>query len=118
MTLPDAPLPTFEIVLYRKNGGPLTKTIKLNGAGVVSDGSACFMARGTAQRIFVDINQFADLIGVMESDQAISLGMLRPDCPDTVSVVTQRRLNGAASPDVITRTQKFIRYRPASLGWC
>jgi hypothetical protein len=116
MTLPSASLPTFEIVLFRKEGGPLTKTIKLNGTGVVSDGSACYMARGTAQRTFVDIQQFADLIGLMETDQAISLGMLRSDCPDVVSVVTQRRMNGGAAPDVITRTQKFIGYRPGQPG--
>lgn len=40
-----------EIVLFSKEDGALTKRITLDAHGQpLSDGSACFMARGTAER--------------------------------------------------------------------
>jgi hypothetical protein len=41
--------PKYEIILFTKTNGPLTKRISLTDDGsVFSDGSACIMSRGTA----------------------------------------------------------------------
>jgi hypothetical protein len=41
-----------EITVFTKTGGPLTKKITLGKSGkVVSDGSACKMSEGKAQRV-------------------------------------------------------------------
>src|ERR671929_193281 len=46
------PASAVEITLFAKVGGPLTKRIRLDGAGnVVTDGSACVMAEGRAERV-------------------------------------------------------------------
>lgn len=107
----------FEIVGFAKTGGPLTKTISLSLDGkLVSDGSACRMSSGTALRIaFTSDIQFAELIDRLDPHEAIGLGALRSDLPDTVRIVTKRRLselerNGGADPDVISRTSDMIGY--------
>ena len=55
----------IEITLFTKSGGPLTKRISLTADGLLkSDGSECFMARGTAQRVgIISAKEFAKLIG-------------------------------------------------------
>jgi hypothetical protein len=41
----------FELTVFTKSDGPLTKHISLNGDGAVkSDGSECRMSRGRARR--------------------------------------------------------------------
>ena len=41
----------IELVVFSKKGGPLTKRITLTADGkIASDGSACTMARGRAER--------------------------------------------------------------------
>jgi hypothetical protein len=110
------PSPNIELVLFTKADGPLTKKIRLNGSGILSDGSDCRMTHGTAHRIFIAcIQQFADLIRTMGVTQAPALGALRADLPDKVSVVTKRKLrelSGSAPPprDIIARTQDFVVY--------
>jgi hypothetical protein len=108
--------PTIEIVVFTKIGGPLTKHIKLGPNGsIVSDGSACTMARGDARRALIaGVAQLATTISQLDSTQAIALGALRADLPDEVRVVTKDKLNGAAN--VIARTNDAINYqtgRPA-----
>jgi hypothetical protein len=65
-----------EITAFTKTGGPLTKRISLAADGsIISDGSACVMSRGTAQRIRIaGVKQLAELIERLDSDQAIALG--------------------------------------------
>jgi hypothetical protein len=106
---------TLELTRLAKIGGPLTKRISLSPAGsLISDGSACLMSRGHAQRVRLDdLGQVADLIQSLEPHQAIALGSLRPDLPDHVKVATQDRLaqlNGSASPDTIARIGAYISY--------
>jgi hypothetical protein len=105
------------LTLFRKSGGQLTKRISLDAmGGIVSDGSACLMASGTAQRIQIrNITELGTLIATLEADQALGLGALRPDLPDQVAVVTKRRLaqiNGMPGPDLIARTGEAVRYQP------
>jgi len=104
----------FEIVIFTKSNGPLTKRISLGPDGSVkSDGSACRMANGTARRFpFAAISQYADLLIALKPNEAVVVGAMRPDLPDTVQVVTKRRLNGATYPGVIARSQDYITYRP------
>jgi hypothetical protein len=100
-------------VLCKADGLPLTKRIALGPAGsLMSDGSACVMSRGTAWRFdFSRIKELSELIDQFGSDQALTLGGLRPDLPARVEVVTKRKLNGAASPNVIARTRDYFTYR-------
>jgi hypothetical protein len=95
----------IEITGITKAGGPLTKRILLTDDGTPkSDGSACVMSTGTAQRIHID--------GV--DRQAIALGTLRSDLPDEVNVATKSKING--DTNVIARTSSnivFQRGQPA-----
>jgi hypothetical protein len=58
------------VTLVRKAGGPCTKTIALGPDGQpVSDGSACAMARGEAERVHLGeapATALAGLIGRMQ----------------------------------------------------
>jgi hypothetical protein len=113
----------IEITRLEKVGGPLTKSIRLSSdGGLISDGSACVMSRGRAQRVrLAGLGAVADLIQSLESHEAIALGSMRWDLPDHVRVVTQdqlARLNGTtpAPADTIARTGNYILYeaeRPA-----
>jgi hypothetical protein len=102
-----------ELVKFTKTGGPLTKRISLASDGtLVSDGSACVMTNGTAERVkIVGIDELAALIGSLHPSQAIALGALRTDLPDRVEVTTKKGLvNGVARPDIIARTGANIVY--------
>jgi hypothetical protein len=106
----------IEITGITKAGGPLTKRILLTDDGMTkSDGSACVMSTGTAQRVQIDgVDRLATFIGNLRSDQAIALGALRSELPDKVDVVTKSKLNGGTN--VIARTSSniiFQRGQPA-----
>ena len=105
---------TFEIALLQKFGGePLTKRISLGPDGsVISDGGACIMSRGTATRFqYYDVQKLGEIIDQFGPDQAITLGTLRPDLPDTVEITTKRKLNGSGSNRLIARTKEYFQYR-------
>ena len=111
MTLPLS----VELTKLTKHGGPLTKQISLNADGsVLSDGSACVMVRGRAQRVRLgSMQELAELIETLTSFEAIALGTLRPDLADNVKVVTKEKiaeLNGVARSDIIARTSANIVY--------
>jgi hypothetical protein len=121
--------PVFEITRLTKAGGPLTKRISLADDGSVkSDGSACVMSEGQARRVtFDNLESFGACIADLASDEAIALGALRADLPDSVEIVTKDRLealksgrtasarltpNGVMRADLIARTSEHIVYRP------
>jgi hypothetical protein len=68
-----------EITVFTKEGGPLTKRIRLAEDGsVVSDASCCTMVRGRAKRQkIINVEQLSAIIEHLTSDQAIALGALR-----------------------------------------
>ena len=103
-----APAP-FELTVFTKQGGLLTKRISLAEDGAVnSDGSECRMASGTARRApIAGVPELAALIGSLESDQAITLGALRVGLPD---VTTKAKLKDGAV-DIIARTADDLVYR-------
>jgi len=109
------PVRASEVVVFTKSDGPLTKKISIKDDGtILSDGSACQMARGIARRALINgVNDLADLIANLNSDQALALGRLRSDFPDKVGVVTKNRLNGS-SADIIARTGAYIAYDDAA----
>ena len=102
-----------ELTKFTKVGGPLTKRISLAPDGkLVSDGSACVMSHGTAERVKVTgVGELATLIGTLRPNQAIALGMLRTGLPDKVKVVTAKKLNDVARPDIIARTSANVIYQ-------
>jgi hypothetical protein len=94
MTVPQV----FGITLLAKaDGGALTKQISLGPDGTIkSDGSACVMARGTARRARIgNVGELAELIDRMRSCEALALGRLREDLPETVEVMPKRMLDQA-----------------------
>jgi hypothetical protein len=105
----------IELVHLAKTGGPLTKRISLAPDGsLLSDGSACTMASGRGWRITcATMQEFADGISGLSSDQAIALGALRSDLPDEVKITTKshlEKLNGSAN-NLMARTSDHILYR-------
>jgi hypothetical protein len=101
-----------------KTGGPLTKQISLAADGTIkSDGTACVLTDGTAHRVrLAQISQYSELLAALKPNEAVVGGALRPDLPDNVYVVTKRRLNGGADPNIIARTADFINYRPGQFA--
>ena len=69
----------LEITVFSKDGGVLTKTIKLGKDGeVIADGSACKMAEGEAERTAIaDLHALAAVIEGLGSHQAIALGTIK-----------------------------------------
>ncbi|HEY1301062.1 MAG TPA: hypothetical protein VGF07_11240 [Stellaceae bacterium] len=104
----------FELTLYNKSGGPLTKRIALGDDGSVkSDGSACVMSSGTARRFaFGNLAEFGRALERMTPTEALSLGRLRADLPDEVPVIPKRKV--ADQPGAVARTQDFIAYEPGA----
>jgi hypothetical protein len=102
-----------ELTVFTKIGGPLTKRISIAPDGsIVSDGSACKMSRGIAQRAKIfNVTQLAKLIEGMGSHQALGLGALRADLPDPVRVVIKAQINANTPADIIARTADTIHYR-------
>jgi hypothetical protein len=101
----------IELTIFTKAGGPLTKRIALNGDGTIhSDGSACVMSKGIANRVKIDgVDALAATIAKLRFDQAIALGMLRADLPDQVTVTTKGHVNAERS-DLIARTGNDVVY--------
>jgi hypothetical protein len=73
------------------------------------------MARGTARRARIgNVGELAELINRMRSCEALALGRLREDLPETVEVMPKRMLdqaNGTPRPDLIARAGTDIVYR-------
>jgi hypothetical protein len=102
---------------FHKAAGPLTKRISLDANGrIISDGSACLMAKGEAERVQLGgVAELAAIIQRLGADEALALGALRPGLPDRVEVITKRELfaiNGTPRQDLIARTGEAVRYRP------
>jgi hypothetical protein len=101
----------FELTGFTNANGPLTKRISLAPDGTVkSNGDACLMTRGEAQRVHVaDVGALARVIEQMCSNQALALGALRQDLPNKVEIVTKKQL--AVNGSAIARTGGNIFYR-------
>jgi hypothetical protein len=71
----------FEITVFAKADGPLTKRISLGPDGKpISDGSACRMAKGTARRFpFTEMSQYSELLIALKFNEATVGGALRTD---------------------------------------
>ncbi|MEH2480643.1 hypothetical protein V1282_004000 [Nitrobacteraceae bacterium AZCC 2146] len=108
-----------QITLITKRGTPalMSKSISLDEAGKLhSDASECRMVYGTATRAFAaTASALVLIIASCGSDQAIALGRLKDELPDRVEVTVPSRLDG--HPGAITRSRKFIDYRPGSPAW-
>ncbi len=101
-----------EITVFTKPDGLMTKIIALDSDGMVhSDGGACALSYGTAERVTVaSAGALAALIGRLQPNQAIALGRLRMDLSAKVPVVTKRNLK--ETPDAIARTGDYINFAP------
>ena len=103
----------IELAVFNKFGGLLTKKIELIADKVVSDGSACTMARGRAVRVTLGhVGELVALIESLNSNQAIALGSPRDDLPDEVNILTKRELAKGPVKGTVARTAENFRYRP------
>jgi hypothetical protein len=102
---------TIEVTVLRKDRGILSKRISLNADGeVVSDGSACAMAHGRAERRRVDgLAGFAKLIDSLKPIECLALGALRDDLGDEVAIVKKDEITPESR--AIARTTGNLRYR-------
>jgi hypothetical protein len=109
-----------QITLITKHDVPalMSKRISLtNDGNLKSDGSECRMITGTAAREFVGTaSALALIIAACRSDQAITLGVLKAELPDSVAVTVPSKL--ANHPGAITRSRSCIDYRLGLPAWC
>jgi hypothetical protein len=100
----------IQTTTFTKSGGPLTKHIGLNADGTLqNDSSACRMSAGSACRSsFANLQEFADHLVNLGSDQAIALGRLIESLPDQVDITTKDKLDG--HPERVARTATFLHY--------
>jgi hypothetical protein len=112
-----APLLSLEITRFEKTGGPLTKRVYLKPDGAIAnDSSDCRMSRGVMHRQhLLDWRALACLIEETPRNTAYALGVMRPDLPDSVPLVT-RRDPRSAQPGFATRTAETILYREGRPG--
>ena len=110
----------FEITVFRKARGILTKAIALGPDGLPkSDKSACRMSKGVARSVeLADVFALAALIEGMKPNAALSLGSLKvtPLNGNAVPVVTARML-GNAPKGTIARTRKHIVFKAGRPGF-
>jgi predicted P-loop ATPase len=101
---------SIEVTLLRKGRGILSKRISLVDNKVVSDGSACAMGHGSAERKKVDgLVGFAKLIDSLKSNECITLGTLRDDLPNVVAIAKKDEITPESS--AVARTAGNLRYR-------
>jgi hypothetical protein len=104
----------IEITVFRKAGGVLSKRISLTRSGKIkSDGGECRMSRGRARRVMLaDLDALAELIENMPSNEALTLGRLRPGLPNRVNVVRKHELGDNAPADTIARSNDYLHFAP------
>jgi hypothetical protein len=115
----EGPAVKPEITLIQKSGpsAVVSKRIFLDEQGnVCSDGSQCLMAQGIATRATAETAvDLAKHITACGPDQAITLGALRPDLPNTAKITIPAKLKD--DPGAITRSREFINYCPREPAW-
>ena len=109
-----------ELTVFAKANGVLSKRISLNGDGTVkSDGAECAMARGRARRATVaDVAELAKLIESLKTNEAISLGMLRPGLPNDVAINVKAKVAEINQPDIVARTADNIVFEAGQSAFC
>ena len=110
----------FEITVFDKDSGPLSKRISLKPDGTLKKDALGTMARGRACRMsFTKLEAFAECVGALSPNQAIALGAMRQGLPDDVEITSEaklKRLNGVVRPDLIARVGRnfiFQKDQPA-----
>jgi hypothetical protein len=111
-------VPQITVITKRDTPALMSKRIYLDGDGKLkSDGSECRMISGTATRTLAGTaSALARIIAGCGSDQAIALGALKVELPDSVDVTVPNRLD--KHPGAITRSRSCIDYRPGVPAWC
>jgi hypothetical protein len=111
---------TTEITLITKcdSDSGMSKRIFLDNDGVLrSDGSQCLMTQGNASRVPAPgAGDLAKIIANCRSNQAICLGALNAELPNSVPITVPRKLKEGTG--AITRSREFIDYRPGAPAWC
>jgi hypothetical protein len=99
---------TFEITVFVRDNGPLSKHIHLASGKIANDTPDCAMTSGNARRVrLADVAELAQLINGLRANKAPSLGRLKAELPDCIRVVDARKED--RSPGAIARTKKQPR---------
>jgi hypothetical protein len=107
----------FEITVFEKTNGPLTKSIRIVDGRLVSDSRQCRMANGTARRVRIgSLQELADIINTVGQRQALALGRLRDDVGEAARVVRKREVAG--TPGAIARSKDFLEFKKGVQGLC
>jgi hypothetical protein len=117
-TAAESVSPQITLITKRDLPALMSKRISLDGDGKLkSDGSECRMTSGTAARAPApSANALALIIENCRSDQAIALGALKADLPESVAVSIPNRLD--KYPGAITRSRSYIDYLTGVPAWC
>ena len=111
------------VTVVRKAGGPCTKRITLGPDGrPLSDGSACAMSRGEAERREYNGSPASELaadIRGLKPFEAIILGDLADGIPPKIEIDLAKRTGTAKAKAKVTysRTRGTFVYRPGRLAF-
>lgn len=107
----NIPESSFQVTIFTKDNGVLTKAIKREGNGkLIKDNTKCLMASGTAETIPLEnMNNFAEVLQELEHNQALSYGISgQVPVGKKVKVVSKKKLE--AHPGAIARTSQFFQF--------
>jgi len=110
--------PQITLITKRGVSALMSKRISLTNDGKLrSDGSECRMISGTANRALAGTaTALSRIIASCRSDQAVALGVLKQELPESVDVTIPNRLG--KHPGAITRSRSCIDYRRGISAWC
>jgi hypothetical protein len=102
----------FAVTTYVRDDDILTKVFRLDEAGRLQiDSGQCRMARGKARRVeLANLRELATLIEGFRINQALSLGTLRPDLPDEVTIAAEDLLD--QEPGAFARNLQNLIFPP------
>lgn len=112
---------SITLSVFRKEDGPLTKRISLGEDGaLLTDGSACKMARGSVRPVHVaSMDELAALLNGLQQNEAIALGTVETEKlgdDGTATVLCHRNLPLDPSAGVVSRSLDYFGFLPGQPG--
>jgi hypothetical protein len=103
----------IEITVFTNSSGPLSKALELDDNGSVRKSKdVSHMSAGTACRTRIDsLETIRTLLDTLTPCQAISIGSMRADLPDTCTVTTAHNLTPNSPKNLIARSQEYLEHR-------
>jgi hypothetical protein len=104
----------IEITVFTSSSGALSKSLELDDIGSLRKcKDVSHMSAGTACRTRIhSLDQFQTILDTLAAHQAIAVGTMRADLPDTCNVTTVHNLTPYSPTDLIARSQEYFGFRP------